>query len=334
MKKIRFLNFIKFISFSIIAVILISCTCSILERKSYYSPWNYMGKLNEFYSLPKESLEYICVGASHAYCTVNPLEIWNETGIKGFVLATQQQPLKASYYYIKEAFKTQKPKVVILEGIGAAITEYDEGALYDCIDPLKPSFNKLSMINSLVKGSGSEAYYFNFIKYHSRWKELDKDDIKGFLKPEYDTYKGFVPLNSDFKSANQIPDYSSITPKAIPEENLETLNDIYQLVKDNDAELVLMIAPYDVEKYGGIFKSEKLWASENNVKVVDFTIMLEQLNIDPDKDYVDSAHLDISGAAKTSKYLSVFLKSFNLTTDTNDAEWFSDYKKYLETAEF
>lgn len=48
-------------------------------------------------------------GPSHAYAAFSPLAIWEETGIRSYVFATQQQPLWATYTYIKEALKKQSP---------------------------------------------------------------------------------------------------------------------------------------------------------------------------------------------------------------------------------
>ena len=107
---------LRITAFVLIAVVIFSILSAVCERKTYIGEWNYMSKVNEFYSMEENTLDYVCVGSSHMYCTINPLEVWKQTGAAGFVLATQQQPLVASYHYIKEAFKTQSPKYVILEG--------------------------------------------------------------------------------------------------------------------------------------------------------------------------------------------------------------------------
>jgi len=104
MKKDTVNQVFRTLVFLLCAAILFSGVSLIYERKTYSGAWNYMAKLQEFYELEENTLDYICLGSSHMYCTVNPLEIWRETSIPGFVLATQQQPLRASYYYLKEAF--------------------------------------------------------------------------------------------------------------------------------------------------------------------------------------------------------------------------------------
>ena len=331
-KKIS--NLIKATSFLLIAVILFSIVTTIYERKTYTGSWNYMAKMNEFYDLPNDSIEYICVGSSHAYCTVNPLEVWNKSGIKGFTLATQQQPLQASYHYIKEAFKTQSPKIVFLEGLMVSSTSFSEGVLYDAIDPLRFSFNKLQMIHSLTENGDREPYYFNILKYHSRWKEFTAKNLDTVFNPPIDHYKGFVALNGSFNATNQIPDYEKTEAIDIPKQNLDILEDILQFVKKNGAELIIMIAPMDAESTAGYMKSLHSWGQSKNVPIIDYSLMLDQLGVDASKDYFDASHLDISGAAKISRHLSDFLETKNLKSDKNDKDWQNDYDKYYSIARF
>lgn len=330
MKNNKISNFIRLICFLLIAATLFSLISNALERKTLYGEANYMGKLNEFYDLPENSLEYICVGSSHVYCNVSPLEIWNESGIKGFVMATQQQPLTASYYYIKEAFKTQKPKVVILEGLMALRTEHTEGVIYDAIDPLHFSLNKLQMINDLVDSKESDAYYFNILKYHSRWKNVTVEEVVKNYNAENDIFKGYVPLESDYVGQNQIPDYNSATSQVIPNENLETLNNILNVVEENGAKLILLIAPYEVEYYTGMFKAEYEWAQKNSVEVIDYSLRLDEIGIDPNEDYYDIGHLDLSGATKLSRDLAGILTQKGLKADNKCPQWSLDYQKYSE----
>ncbi|GAK74794.1 hypothetical protein JCM19296_372 [Nonlabens ulvanivorans] len=55
------------------------------------------------------------LGSSHAFCTFNPAIFFKENGIKGYVFASNEQPLWLSYHYLIEVLKTQKPEVIVLE---------------------------------------------------------------------------------------------------------------------------------------------------------------------------------------------------------------------------
>ena len=326
---------VRIIAFTLCAVIIFVFISAVCERKTYSGSWNYMSKLNEFYSLEKDTIDYIGVGSSHMYCTVNPLEVWKESGIAGFVLATQQQPLWASYYYIKEAFKTQSPKYVILEGLMVCNeSTYDSAVLYDAIDPLRFSFNKIQMINKLVEYDSRPDYYLNVLKYHTRWNSITANEVEVLFKEHTDIYKGFVALDGNYEGKNRIPDYENTEDIALSEFNTEALDSIYELVSDNGAELILMIAPYDATSpaLSQRIKAEIKWAKDKGVEVLDYATMLEELEIDPANDYFDGGHLDISGAGKVSRHFAKYLTEAGLEkNELIDLEkWEADYNEYIK----
>lgn len=331
MKNKHIANAFRLISFLLIAVLLFGGVSYALERKTLYGQANYMAKLNEFYDLPEDTMEYICIGSSHMYCSVNPLEVWNETGIKGFVLATRQQPLVASYHYIKEAFKTQSPKLVILEGLMVVPDLLEEGVYYEAIDPLRPSLNKLQMINNLIEPNKRDPYYFNVIKYHTRWKELSFTDIAAYRLAPNDRYKGYIPFSPQPVIFNQVPDYQSITSAKITEDKLKALLDIKELVEENGAKFMIMIAPFNIQYQGASMKALREFAEENDMEYIDYALKLDELGIDPVTDYVDNQHLAVGGAAKLSRHFATVLKEKGLEAAGEDKTWDDDYKYYIDT---
>ena len=327
---------VKIVAFTLCAVILFSFVSTIFERKTYTGAWNYMAKVNEFYSMEDNTLDYIGVGSSHMYCTLNPLEVWKKSGAAGFILATQQQPLRASYHYIKEAFKTQSPKYVILEGYMICAEEnHDSAVLYDAIDPLKPSFNKIQMINSLVPYEQRPNYYFNILKYHSRWSSITADEVNSIFDKHVDTYKGFVAIQSSFSGNNLIPDYENTKDIQLSEYNKDILNDIYELTKTHNAELILMFGPYDsnstelTEK----IKAEIKWANQKGIPVLDYAQLLNTIGINAEQDYYDAGHLDVSGAAKVSSHFADYLleKGIGKNVSIDTEKWLTDYNAYVES---
>ncbi|MBQ6824356.1 MAG: hypothetical protein IJP27_06870 [Clostridia bacterium] len=328
MKKQNWMNLLRCISFLAVAVMLVSFLSLWLQRNTFTGAWNYMAKMNEFYGLERDSLDYICVGSSHAYCTVNPLEIWDESNLKGFTLATQEQPLVVSYHYLKEAFKTQSPKVVFLEGFMGYTTAKTEAALYTAADSMRFSWNKLQMIHAMAEPDQRENYYFNFLKYHSRWKDVAFKELDTALQYPQDLHKGFAPVHGTKPYGNIIPDYNAVTAE-MPEETRIRLNEIHALTEKNGAELVLLIAPFgDREEVTAAMKAEREWAAEKNVRVVDLALMAEELGLAPE-DYYDSAHLDVSGAAKASRYLATVLKEYSLSP-SSDEKWDADYQAFAK----
>ncbi|MBR6676703.1 MAG: hypothetical protein IKL24_05160 [Clostridia bacterium] len=324
----------RIVAFVLCACIMFSFISAYCERKTYNGSWNYMSKLNEFYGMKKNSLDYIGVGSSHMYCTLNPLEVWNETGAAGFVLATQQQPLRASYHYIKEALRTQSPKYVILEGyMICGESTYDNAVLYDAIDPLRFSLNKIEMINSLVEYDKRPDFYFNVLKYHTRWNSLTPNEVNVLFDEHIDTYKGFVALDGNFEGQNIVPDYENTKDIELSEFNTDILNDIYDLVEKSGAELVVMFAPYDASNPALAERTKALtkWAEGKGVDVLDYSTMFDELDIDPANDYFDGGHLDCSGAAKVSVHFADYLadKGVGKNELIDTEKWQEDYNAYV-----
>lgn len=333
MKNKTLSKIIRLVCFLSIAVLLFSSVSFLLERKTAVS------KTKDFYTLEQNSLDYVCVGSSHAYCTVNPVKIWQDTGLRGYVLATQEQPLEASYYHLKEAFKTQSPKVVILEGYMAKLTldKASDAALFDAIDPIKLSKNKYTMICDIIPEGNREAYFFNLLKYHTRWKEFINSGVNQFFDEPIKNYNGYSAFLKVQKNSNKHSDYEKVKEQPIDEQNLEYMNKILELTKENNAELLLLIAPYEANnpQVAGIMKSEREWAKQNDVSLLDYSLLLDQIKIDGSTDYYDSGHLNVSGAYKASGHLADYLLEMGLvaTENTTDAVFKTRLNDFLALAE-
>lgn len=308
----------------------------VCERKTITGAWNYSLKVNGFTNEPEESLDIIGYGSSHMYCTLSPVSIYETFGLRSYVLATQQQPVDATYYYIKESLKTQSPEVLVLEALMFTVLDdvVKEGVAHDAVDPFPDGWNKLMMINALNTEDAKENYYFNLLKYHSRWKELDDQDYDFSWKEETDPYHGFVFLtDANPNSMSQIS-YEDVEEVAILPQFEEVFLDIVELAKKNDTEVMLLIAPYNVKQEElGRYKYMHRLANENGVKVLDMNLEFDATGISNDTDFYDSGHLNAFGAEKASDYIVNFIKE-NYDVKANavndDALWQEDIKIYHE----
>lgn len=199
-----------------------------------------------FYKQPKNSIDLIVLGSSHAYTSLNPYLIESETGLKAYDFCTQQQPLWITYYYLKEALKYQHPKYIVLESHMAVVGNYDyaeEQVNRDAIDKMKFSINKINTIKNSVKDKNDrESYYLNIIKYHSRYKELNSVDIKtAFLGYTVDN-KGYIALEENgyiFNNDSKFTDNDSELYK----KNREYLYKIINLTKKENINLIIVKTP-------------------------------------------------------------------------------------------
>ena len=313
------------------------CVSKVLERKTVYGAWNYSLKVNGFTNEPEDSMDIIGYGSSHMYCTLNPVSIYEDFGLRSYVLATQQQPVTATYYYIKESLETQSPEVIVLEALMFTVLndKVSEGIAHDAVDPFPDGWNKLMMIHDLNTVDGKENYYFNLIKYHSRWKEIGKEDIDFSWKKKTDPTHGYVFLtDSNPNSLYQIS-YENVEEEAILPQFEETFLDIVELAKQKDTEVLLLVAPYNItEAELGRYKYLSRIAQENGVKVLDMNLELDATGLNNDTDYYDPGHLNAYGAEKASTYIVNYIKdNYDITPNDvdDDALWQEDIQYYHET---
>ncbi|MBR4173442.1 MAG: hypothetical protein IKR46_03625, partial [Clostridia bacterium] len=160
--------------------------------------WNVTAKINGFYNSEDNEYDIIYFGSSHAYCSFNPLVIWEKTGVKSYVFATQQQPIWASYYYMKDAFRRQSPDIAVLDVFMLSKNGeyYDDGVNYTVCDNMPFSMDKVKLAYVSAPKGRRLGLVMRFLKYHSRWNELTKEDFE-YRKKDMDDYsKGFYVLTS------------------------------------------------------------------------------------------------------------------------------------------
>lgn len=265
-----------------------------------------------FYHEPLNSLDLIFFGSSHSYATFMPSVIKKETNLNSYNFATQQQPLWISYYYMKESLKYQNPKYFVLEIFmtSADIDYMEEGINRDAIDKMRFDLNKINVINKSVENIDDRiSYYFNLIKYHSRWNELGKTDILSLLPNHKLDAKGFTYFPKGDVEIKDIDLRNYKVIKELSNKNYEYLNKIIKLAKDNNIELILVKSPVQnsEEKQAYYNKVEQI-ALENNVKYLNYNFLYNEINLDLKNDFFDYGHLDFDGAKKVSLHFSKYLK--------------------------
>ena len=191
-------NLIKAFVFIIIIIIIIC----VLNR--VFSPvgsneggWYVAGALRDMYKQDKNTVDVLFVGDSNVYTLISPFEIYNNIGVTGFSASTPQQDMIGSYYIIKEFFKNQKPKIVMLE-TGEIFTireHFTELGMRSEIDYMNSGLDKLDILNdNIMNFSLSEklSYLFPVIRFHDRYQRLTEFDIRKLVQNVEISYKGYL----------------------------------------------------------------------------------------------------------------------------------------------
>lgn len=294
MKKI-----IRYIIFVIIFIVIFNRLTLLLVRKGN----GYGTDVLNFYSQNRNSIDILVLGSSHAYSAFNPYLIEQETGLNCYDFSTQQQPIWITYYYLKEALKYQQPKYVVLEvhmAIAGNEKYAEEQVNRDAIDKMRISTNKIKAINSSVTKADRVYYYFNIMKYHYRYKELNSSDFKtAFLNYSIDN-KGYTPLDETDYIFNKKNIKSSDKVTKIFDKNELYLNKIVKLTKKNNIKLIFVKTPaiYDEEENKKLNYLEE-YAKDNNILFFDYINNIDCINLE-DNDFYDSGHLNKNGSYKFS----------------------------------
>lgn len=349
MKKLINKNILKIIIFLTIFMILFCALGRFFNPTGTIMEWFQSYTVTEFYKERNNSIDVLYVGNSCIYTGVSPMEVYKRTGITGYAFSTSGQRMVSSYYFIKEAFRTQQPKLVVLE-IGEAFTGLDKNdgmSIRRAIDSLKFSKNKLEMIwdeDYRLSNYDKLSCIFPILRFHSRWDKLDESDLRKFVFKGNYTDKGYLLEKTTKKYNGRV---NRKLKREVEEENIDTeeelqfefskipsevrikIDKMIDYCKEMNSELIFIKLPEPI-----VWNEEKHeiiedYAREKNVKFIDLNYD-ENINIDWQKDTQDEGnHLNLYGAEKVGEYLSDYLvNNFDFVDHRND-EKYKDWNDFL-----
>lgn len=301
-----------------------------------------------FYSEPEHSLDVIYIGSSpvHPYWAA-PLA-WNLHGFTSLPLATNVQEPKAALFLLKEALKEQNPKVVVFElrmftrPQEVFDTSENDAFRRNVTDNLKISRNRYEVINSVVPEKKRRIeYYFDLIKYHTLWKNIDKSEWAYWNFEKEDSNKGHLIRPDVMDLSEAWHDYSDIEEKLpIPQEQEIHLRKLLDYCKQHNITALFTVNPYtditeDVQKQFNYM--EEIVVNEYEFRFLNFNGLYNELDIDFQKDFYNGGHMNINGAEKFTGYLSEYLSAqYGLEDKRGDEKqerWNQSYQVWRKNAD-
>lgn len=301
----------------IIMVICVSCFCALL-RKEILEYTN--GARVNFYKLPEDSIDVIFLGSSHSMEAFIPQELYNEYGITSYNLSCSAQPPLISYYWLKEAMKTQKFKTVVLDVYFVPLTRTSkmsndvlEFRIRTAIENMRWGEVRIEAIHEACKRYENLfelSYYLPNIRYHDRWKDLYKAD---FIAEELAVNNNFMGYPALRRGGNK-ERFLSLKTKESKVSKVESLDEyiekIVQLCKGNNIKLILVKTPFT-----GWTLSEhntlETFANENDLPFYDMNVdtVYNKMNFNYNKDIADNtAHANLRGAIKLTSFIGKILR--------------------------
>lgn len=300
-------------------------TVKIIYRQKFFGNWN----LINLYKQPKNTIDVLIAGDSHALTTINPGILWEKEGISSYLVSTEGQDIWISYHGVVEALKTQNPEVIVYDIHNVnKLEEYSlEGTAIRGIPGMRISKNKWDLVKAAVPKEQRLSYFLEYPIYHSRYRDIGKSE---FLPYSGDIYlknsKGYSPLTI-VSDVVEIEDVSQVTDTAELSEKVEEyLYKFIELSEETGIPVAFIAAPYY-----SLNAEEQRWhnrvkeiAEENGILYHDFNTEREEIGLDEEEDYADPHHLNYKGADKFSAYFSDFLtQNWELEDHRGEEEYIS-----------
>lgn len=301
----KFKNFIG----SIFVLILICCGVAYLG--GLFAPASTSESINSiraFHSMPEQSIELMAFGTSHVWKGFDAKALQQKYGISAFNYGGNWQGINTTLLFVQDAFRTQTPKVILVDTYVAYSLIKDipmEGQIYytRAISdfPGKRKFLKTCF------GDNKErylSYYVPIVAFHENWINLNEDNfIKKRTKQDYIDSLGYDP--SDDVSETNLLLYQRSVNRELPEDAIAILDEMVELCKKNDTELVFFTSPYEgVYDYAGAMER---YAAQKGCYYINLFEKIEEMGLDSSTDFRDTQHLNDEGSKKVALYLGKYV---------------------------
>ncbi|MEE8826341.1 MAG: SGNH/GDSL hydrolase family protein [Eubacteriales bacterium] len=297
--------------FFLILCLIVEGISQVISHDSRYRKGEIGGRNAVYVRLASETadtIQVINIGDSESYTTYSPIQAWEEAGITSYDCGQPGQRLPETMSILKAVFKRQKPEIVLLEAHDAFTKE-------TMVDDMELRFTEL--IGQL----------FPVVRYHSFW---NSDTYEGAT---VSTYKGFGIRTAIHPYDGR--NYMARTMKKVTISSfaMQNLAEIRDYCEKHGAKLVLYSAPspknYNQKRVDALTEA----AEELDVDYVDLNSIADEIGIDWSVDSLDDGdHLNLSGAEKTTRYLTEYLvDTFGISGLKNNpaqASWEKDAAAY------
>lgn len=303
-------------------------------------------RVKNFYRLKENSLDMVLIGASTTFTNYSAPLAWHEFGVTSYSLGTNSAPMGIAKSMLIEVKKTQKPKVIVIDINGILYddeNESKEGSLRFWIDNMKWSKNKIDTINYLIPSKEQINYYIPLLKYHSNWVKLPSclyftyRNFKDGMVPENLSVNGmtgnaYIEPRTNIKDINTHQEIGQMYQKSG-----QHLINLLEYCKENKIENVVftnMCRYYskDMIQQRKVINAAKKVIIEYGFTCYDYDEYINEIGIDPLKDFYNENHLNIYGQEKFTKYfINDLMKKYELKNDHDEdviETWNNEYKSY------
>lgn len=316
--------------------------------------WNNDNTVKGIYKEPENHLQVLFLGTSRVITGISPIELYDRYGICSYNLATEQQPLIASYYWLKEVHRLHKESLntVVLDVSFLlkkdSVSEKSKVFAEKALTHMKLSNVKIEALKAcedLYDDFKAIDYLVPLRRYHSRWYTVTDYDFDGLLNKNNSFYtRGqsityTLSLDSIKESTRNVPNYSLTDSLDYSPEEYETewdeanrkiLDEIVNFCDANALNLVLIRLPKTTDDLQ--HDAINYLAEQYNVPFIDFNdpVLQKQVNLSFSYDFMDNSHPNVFGAEKITDYVGKYIVDHYSLSDIRNNE---EYKYLREQRE-
>lgn len=302
-------------------------------------------RFEDFYNLPKNSLNMVFIGSSHAYCTFDPENFDSYFNIYSYQMGTPLQHLDTSYYELREIYNTQNPDVVVLEIYWDVLDDtFEMKQANSFFEVLQNEELKKEYIKKVFPLGEKVKYYLLPMKFQQDYFAYETNQIEKKLEEkyglkkkkieyqkgeEYYRSKGYVycdmgMLPGEYNETNQ---FKSLDGKywELDDTQSHYVKKIAELCREKGSELVLVTAPVAlvsmdyIKNYDMIHNKVAELAKQIGANYIDYNIVNQQIPMLTNDNFRDDAHLNDSGVQIVDRHFRNWL--------TENTAFFNKYRQ-------
>lgn len=295
--------------------------------------WDGLTNMQNLYAQKRNTVDVLVCGSSLGG-ELGMDELWYDYGIAGYNLWGSSQPFWNCYFYLVEALKTQKPKVVVLE-VAAASYQYEyQDDERQMVNTQGMRFCK-NFLDAIRVSAPKERYLellFGLRTFHSRFKELSKNDFLHFNRIEdcVTDKGGFHFYHASAKM--DMTDFSNVIEvKGIHPKEEKYLRLFIELCQQKNISVLLIKSPSVKSRVAGLpyYNYISKIADEYGINFIDTNKLYDEIGFEVD-DAADVSHINIRGMWKLTSYIGSVLRNEYGISDRREEKKYSSYEKYTE----
>lgn len=297
---------------------------------------NDIHRMKYFYELEDNTVEVLILGSSHAFADINTGTLWKEHGIASYILAGSSQPMWNTYFYLKEALKSQTPRLVVLEGFRVVEEKEfkeDSFVIYNTFG-MKWSQNKLDAFRSSVPEERLPEFLMEYTQYHDRYSKLCEEDFMMWHEArQYENWKGSTIITQTTLTEAPDVDVSKYSGCGkLTDKTEKYYRAVIELCQEKGIPLLIVVSPYAgiKEEDQEAFNTAEKIAEEYQVPFLNYNLMQDVLGLDYMTDCAEESHLNYKGGIKLTENLGEYIAGHYEIPDHRGETAYSSWDKDAE----